>query len=227
MPEYKFILFDLDGTLFDYDKAETEAFEKTFGHFKIDFRDNFLAEYKTVNKSVWRDYELGLISQIELRTKRFDLLSEAIGIKLSAAEFSRVYLKYLSEGIYLIDDAENVSQYLYGKYKLFLITNGISEVQRPRLKASAINKYFEDIIISEEAGSAKPDTKIFDICFEKMNYPGKDEVLLIGDSLTSDIAGGNNYGIDTCWFNPAGSGRAEGFSIDYEIKKLSELSSLL
>lgn len=227
MKKYKFILFDLDGTLFDYDKAEVDAFERSFMHFDIDYEERFLSEYKTVNKSVWRDYELGLISQVELRTRRFELLSDAIGIKLDAAEFSRVYLKFLSEGVYLLENVEETVNYLHDKYKLFLITNGISEVQRPRLSASSINKYFEDIIISEEAGSAKPDTGIFDVCFKKMNFPEKEEVLLIGDSLSSDIAGGNNYGIDTCWFNPGGDADALDLKIDYRINSIAELKTIL
>ena len=112
---------------------------------------------------------------------------------------------------------------LHGRAKLALITNGLKAVQRPRFAASALSEYFDVIVISEEEGVAKPDLRIFDIAFTRMGWPAKSDVLIVGDSLTSDIKGGSDYGIDTCWFNPNGNPRHLDMQIRYEIQHLSEL----
>jgi 2-haloacid dehalogenase len=110
---------------------------------------------------------------------------------------------------------------------MMIITNGLADVQRPRFARSAIGDCFADLVISEEVGAAKPHNRIFDIAFEKMQFPKQDEVLIIGDSLSSDIEGGNNYGIDTCWFNPQREPGNEEVEPTYEITALGELLGLV
>jgi 2-haloacid dehalogenase len=223
MMKYQWLLFDADGTLFDYNRAEAAALKKAFESFGFNFEPDYAPAYHRINAQIWCEFERGEVTQADLRAKRFALLSEALEIEFDPAAFSRSYLKYLGEGHYLLDDAQDVLEALYGKVGLLLITNGLKEVQRSRLARSVISHYFSDVIISEEVGAAKPDERIFEAAFQKMGHPKKEAVLMIGDSLTSDICGGNRFRIDTCWFNPAQSSCTVEVSIQYEITHLPEL----
>ena len=225
--KYKFLLFDLDGTIFDYDKAEMNALKKTFNDFGFGFEETHLELYRKFNAQVWREFEEGTLQQDELKIRRFDELKNSLKLDFNIYDFSDSYLKNLSGRTDLIDGSAEILDILQSNYKIFLITNGLKDVQRPRIAASEVAKYFKDIIISEEVGYAKPDPKIFDIAFKRMNNPGKDEVLLIGDSLSSDITGGSNYGVDTCWFNPKSIEKPHGLNITHEIKNLDELINIL
>lgn len=224
---YKWLLFDLDGTLFDYDKAEAAALEKAFEQAGHRFQPGYAQVYRRINERIWQEFEQGRISQARLRSKRFELLFDAIDVHSDPVTFSTTYLKNLARGWYLVPDAKETVESLYGKVGLLIITNGLKEVQRPRLASSAIGHYFSGVVISEEAGAAKPDRRIFDIAFSKMNDPEKKEVLIVGDGLTSDIKGGNDYGIDTCWFNPAQRPHSLDIEFTYEIGRLKELADIV
>ena len=224
---YTWLLFDADGTLFDYDRAEQSALKNTFSQLGYPYKQEYLAEYRKVNHHIWFEFERGEIDQITLRTRRFQLLFQAINIQADPHEFSPRYLENLADGTDLIDGAAETLKLLSGTFNLAIITNGLKEVQRPRFRKSTINRYITETIISDEIGPAKPDPKIFDIAFTCMGHPAKDQVLIIGDSLTSDIQGGLNYGIDTCWFNPAGSKNSHQIATTFEIQRLAELPGLL
>lgn len=224
--KYSWILFDADGTLFDFDTAAKNALRLTFGNFDLRYEDRYLAIYEKINLQFWRDFEAGLVSPTELRGKRFDLLFAALEITCDAQAFGERYLANLSANSDLLAGAENVVKELASRTRLMMITNGLLEVQRPRFARTTIRPYFEDFVISEEVGSAKPHAKIFDAAFRLMGGPEKSEVLIVGDSLSSDIQGGINYGIDTCWYNPAQKPRERDLEIRYEITCLSELLKL-
>jgi len=224
---YKWLLFDLDGTLFDYDKAEAAALKKTFEQAGHRFQPGYAQVYRRINERIWQEFEQGKISQARLRSKRFELLFDVIDVHPDPVAFSTTYLKNLARGWYLVPDAKETVESLYGKVGLLIITNGLKEVQRPRLASSAIGHYFAGVVISEEAGAAKPDKRIFDIAFRKMNDPQKKEVLIVGDGLTSDIKGGNDYGIDTCWFNPTKRSSPLDVEFTYEIGRLRELLDIV
>ena len=224
--KYKWLLFDADGTLFDYDKAEKQALKNTFAQIGYPFEAHYLNEYQKINRAMWLDFEKGKINQQRLRTRRFELLFEAVNLHHDSQDFSAKYLANLAQGTYLIDGAEEIIKTLSTKFGIVIITNGLMDVQRPRFDQSSIRRYIKEIIISEEVGSAKPDKKIFDIAFERMNHPAKDEVIIIGDSLTSDIQGGHNYGIDTCWFNPEGKTNGQ-ITTTFEIQRLDQLPKIL
>lgn len=227
LPRYNYILFDLDGTLFDYDKSEFDALKKTFEQFGFLFRSHFLAVYRLHNEQLWQAFENGHISQERLKIQRFEQTAETLGLQFNPEKFSAVYLANLAQGTDLIDGAEQLVISLNQKFELLLITNGLAMVQRPRIANSTIGKYFKQVIISEEVGLAKPDPQIFDLLFDKINRPPKKTVLLVGDSLSSDIRGGNQYGIDTCWFNPRGQSNDSGFKGNYEIRRLNELQPIV
>lgn len=224
---YKWVLFDADGTLFDYDKAEVAALTETFESMGVPYEARYARTYRQINGDIWLDFERGRISQQRLRTKRFEQLFDAFQIDCDPGEFSTRYLSNLALHADLLDGAEDVVRELHGKVGLMLITNGLADVQRSRLARSVVTQFFSDVVISEEVGAAKPDPRIFDVAFSKMGFPRREDVLMVGDSLTSDIGGGLLYGIDTCWFNPGQSPRDPGVEICYEIGELRELLDIL
>jgi len=225
---YTHLLFDLDGTLFDYDRAESEALAGAFAEAGIPYAPAHLSEYRRINQQIWIDYERGEITQRELRTERFARLGSTLGVTLHPESFSLEYLARLSQGRHLLPGVVEVLPALREKrYRMDLITNGISEVQRSRLAGSEITGYFTDIFISGEMEAAKPDPEIFEKSFSRMGNPPRDKVLLIGDSLSSDIAGGAAFGIDTCWINPNGAENDSQYSSTYTLKGVSELCQIL
>jgi len=221
--KYTWLLFDADGTLYDFEKAEKSALADTFTQLGFSYQDDYLQTYKSINTKIWQDFEQGKITPKEIKTKRFELLLEKIELSHDSTEFGKRYLDNLGNGVFLIEGAEKLIKDLSSKFRIGLITNGLQKVQRSRLAQSVLGDYFEQIFISEEIGTAKPDPEIFRVAFDKMDNPDKSEVLIIGDSLTSDIKGGNNFNIDTCWYNPAGHKADEEYEINYEICNLNEL----
>lgn len=226
-PHYQWLLFDADGTLFDFEKTEVVAFQRSVEDLGYTYQSEYLPIYQEVNKALWDAFERGEVAQDVLKVKRFADFFEAVGLEGDATEFSQRYVGHLAEGHYLLDGAEELAKTLAQTHRLIIITNGLKEVQRPRFEKSSIHGYFEAIIVSGEVGAAKPGTKIFDAAFEAMGNPVKSETLIIGDSLTSDMAGGINYGIDTCWYNPDGKKRSDATDLTYEIRVLDELVRLL
>lgn len=227
---YLWLLFDADGTLFDYEAAEQQALSATLAQFGVPFGPAVLAIYQQVNGRLWRDFEQGLTTPERIKTDRFVLLLDALGLTEPPPDPVRMgeaYLTILGTCVDLLPDALKVLNALTGKARLALITNGLTKVQRARLSNSGLDAYFEAVVISEEEGVAKPDPGIFDIIFSRMGYPSRSEVLMIGDSLTSDIRGANRYGIDACWVNLAGLPRDPDIDVRYEIRSLLELLSIV
>lgn len=225
--KYDIILFDADDTLFDYGMAESHALYNAFTHFGLPTgAEDYAVSYKKINDALWRDLEQGKITTAALRVERFNQLFAANALDLNPEAFCETYLRYLGEGTFLIQGAIELCGEL-SDCRLAIITNGIKEVQTSRIQGSPLCDTFEQIIISEEAGCQKPETGIFDYAFAKLGITDKDKVLIVGDSLTSDIQGGNNYGIDTCWFNPRGKVNESGIQPKYEIRSLSELLDII
>jgi 2-haloacid dehalogenase len=227
MPKYKWLLLDADGTLFDYDRAEAGALVATFQEMGLKAAPGYAEAYREINGQIWRDFEAGKISALALRTERFQRLFHAVRVEADPHIFGERYLVHLGDQAHLIAGAEALLRSLYGKVGLVLITNGLEDVQRSRLARSTIASYLTDVVISETVGAAKPDSRIFDIAFARMNLPRKKEVLIVGDSLTSDIKGGSDYEIDTCWFNPQRLSRSLDVRIRYEIHELSALLGIV
>ncbi|HEY6404280.1 MAG TPA: YjjG family noncanonical pyrimidine nucleotidase [Blastocatellia bacterium] len=225
--KYKWLLFDADGTLFDFNSAEASALCKTLGQFGVPYTPERLTTYQRINNQLWRALENGLITPGVLGVRRFELFFEEIQLDLSPHSFSHAYLKQLGTCSELIAGAVEILQTLHTRYKLAIVTNGLKAVQRSRLAYSPIRDYIAEMVISEEVGAAKPDLAIFDAAFERIGRPLKSEALMIGDSLTSDIEGGYRYGIDTCWYNPTNQSQSVGLEITYQIGSLSELADLL
>lgn len=225
--KYDIILFDADDTLFDYGMAESHALTNTFLHFGLPTgAQDYADSYQEINRALWKDLEQGKISSAALRVERFNRLFVANALELDPEEFSEAYLRFLGEGTFLMQGAIELCEEL-AECRLSIITNGIKEVQTSRIQGSLLRDTFEHIIISDEVGSQKPETGIFDYAFAKLGISDKSKVLIVGDSLTSDIQGGINYGIDTCWFNPLGKKNESNVQPKYEIRDLSELLNIV
>ena len=236
---YKLVLIDLDDTLFDYPKTEKTAFRNTFeelGFFveselnnekKEEIYEKIKDRYKDVNLQLWKDLEKGAVDKDRLKVVRFEKIIEEFDLKYNPYEMSELYLKKLGEGIFPFEAAEKLCKYLHSKYKVGIVTNGIKEVQHSRIKNSAIAKYIDKIIISDEVGVNKPDKRIFEYAINYFEIMDKSEVIMIGDSLGADIKGGQNAGIDTCWVNLRNNVNDTGIVPKYEVRKLEELFEIL
>ena len=226
--KYEIIIFDADETLFDFKKSEKKAFESTVIDFGIEYKEDYHFKiYKEINTAIWKELEDGLITQKKLKTERFRRLSKKLNIQFNEIEFAKLFMKYLSQASFLYEESEELVKNLTKNYRLTIITNGLSAVQDNRIKKSVIAGYFEDIVVSEEIGVSKPNPEIFQHALNNINYTDKNKVLIVGDSLTSDIQGGINFGIDTCWFNPAMSLNEAGIKPTYVISDLMELEDIL
>lgn len=224
---YPWLWFDADGTLFDYNRAEAAALKNTFHSLTLPFEDTYLDVYRKINHGLWQALERQEITQAVLRYRRFELLMEAIQVSGSPEQMSSTYVEQLSICSELIEGAYEVLQTLHKKSQIAIVTNGLQTVQRGRLEHSAIRGFIKELIISEEIGAAKPGHAFFDAAFARCGHPARRDVLIIGDSLSSDIQGGVDYGIDTCWYNPAGEDRPDGLSITYEIGQLMAMLDLV
>ncbi|MGG7177358.1 YjjG family noncanonical pyrimidine nucleotidase [Clostridium paraputrificum] len=226
--KYEVIIFDADETLFDFKRSEREAFKNTILEFGIDYDENYhLKIYKDINTAIWKEFEEGLITQEKLKVERFKRLSDKLAITFDEVLFAKSYMKHLASGSFLYNDSVDLIENLHKDYKLSIITNGLTAVQENRIRKSIISHYFEDIVISEEVSVSKPNPKIFELALKNINHIDKSKVLMIGDSLTSDIQGGINFRIDTCWYNPNKVKNETSIKPTYEVSNFNELKDLL
>ena len=223
----KYVLFDVDDTLLDFGKAEAAAIRKTFERIGIPVTEELIHRYSEINARQWARLERGEISREQVLTGRFDILFSELGINVPSEMAQASYEYLLGIGHYFVDGAEELLEALKDKYELYIVSNGNASVQDRRLKSAGIIPYFKDIFISERVGFNKPSAEFFDACFERIPGFEKDKAVIVGDRLSSDILGGINAGVKTCWFNPRGDAPDPDIPADYEIKHLSELPALL
>lgn len=227
MKKYKYLLFDVDGTLLDFNKAEEQALINTFQKYNIVLTEQMNQRYEQINKQLWKDFENGLIDKKTVVYSRFVLLFKEFNIPVDGIAFEDDYQKALGQGYFVLPHTIEVLSALYQKYPLYVVTNGVSQTQYSRLEGTDIKKYFQNIFVSEDIGHQKPSKEYFDYCFKNIDKIDLSKTLIIGDSLSSDIQGGINAGIDTCWFNPNHLDKPEAMPINYEIHDLRELLQLL
>lgn len=222
---YDFLLFDADDTLLDFGAEEKIAFRATFESYGYAYDEaSVLPVYNTINHRLWSAFEKGKIQKQDIIDRRFKELFEHFGMEGDAGRFSADYQDNLGKlGGVAEPGAMQVTKALYGKARLFVVTNGIKETQEQRMQRSGLAPYFERMFISDAMGVQKPQKAYFDIAFA--DIPGFDpaRALLIGDSLSSDMAGGENAGIDTCWYNKRGEKNTACVPVTYEIRELDEV----
>lgn len=229
MYSYKAIFLDADDTLLDYPAAERAALMDCVRAFTLQGDEEaVLAAYRAHNAAMWRAHERGEVDKATLKVERFRRLADEVGWSSDGlpALMSARYLTTLSRQSQLLDGALDLVRRLAAVYPLVLVTNGIASVQRGRLADSPITPYFSDIVISEEAGAAKPDPRIFYSVLAKHGITARD-VLLIGDSTSSDMPAAHNAGMDFCWYNPAGLPVPEGYTPVFIAHTLPEITTWL
>ena len=222
----KTVFLDLDDTLLDFHRSEAVAIAETLSGFGIEPTEAVKKRYSEINRAMWEQLELGNMTREQILVRRFELLFEELGVDVSGLEARHRYEWNLGGSYFYIDGAEDLLSELSQKYDLYLMSNGTAAVQDRRIAASGIAKYFKGIFISEKVGYNKPAIEFFEKCFAEIPDFKKEESIIIGDSLSSDIKGGINAGIKTCHYNPSGA-RKDGAVPDYTIRSLGELPSLL
>ena len=223
----RFLLFDLDDTILDFLLSEEEALAKTLLQFGIEPTEEVVSAYSRINKAQWKMLERGETTRELLKVRRFSLLFDELGLDCDA-EVARVsYEQNLSQTCYFVPDALWLLDELFGKYRMFIVSNGITAVQNGRIAASGIAKYFEKIFLSEEIGEVKPQKEFFTRCFAEIPDFNPAEAIIIGDSLSSDIQGGINAGIKTCLFNYRNAPADPRITPDFETRDLREITRIL
>ena len=224
---FEFLFLDLDDTILDFQKAEHIALSKTLKEFGLEPTEAVLKRYNLINKAHWEALERKELTREQVLVGRFQTLFEEMGITVEPVQVARDYEDNLSVGHWFLPGAEEAVERLSKKYKLYLASNGTAKVQAGRLKSANISRFFAEVFVSQELGANKPSPEYFEKCFARIPDFDKSRAIIVGDSLTSDILGGQNAGIATCWVNPHHKeGRAD-IRVDYEIQALSQLEDLL
>ena len=223
----KKILFDVDDTILDFQTAERNSITEAFHAFSLPVDETILRRYSEINLRCWEELERGTMSRGEVLVKRFEKLFAEMGVKASAALVQDRYEALLESGHYFIPGAPELLETLFPRYDLYLISNGNTRTQECRLKSAGIAPFFKGIFISEQIGANKPSRAFFDACFAAIPGFRREDALIVGDSLTSDILGGINASVRTCWFNPSGMPKRDDIRPDFEIRALGELPALL
>ena len=199
--KYTTLLLDLDETLFDFSRSERFAIDKLMEKYNIPVTEKNRRLYSEINDEKWRKLERGEITRPQLFKERFDDFFEKTGVRADVSEANLSYMRFLSQAGFILDGALETCERLSESYSLYLVTNGTKIVQNGRLNGSLIMKYIKGVFISEEIGFNKPQKEYFDYVLEHIEEKDKAKILVVGDSLSSDIAGAENSGLDSCWVN--------------------------
>lgn len=223
----KTVFLDLDDTILDFTRAEAAALRRALTEADVPADDGVLARYHAINAAQWELLEEGVLTREQVLLGRFDILFGELGLVRSAGEICERYEEYLGEGHWFIPGAEALLETLAPRYDLYLASNGTAWVQHRRLESAGIGRYFRGIFISRELGADKPSPVFFERCFAAIPGFSRECAVMVGDSLTSDIRGGRDAGLRTCWFNPRGKPARADIVPDYEFSALERLPALL
>lgn len=224
---YQTLLFDVDDTLLDFHAAEDQALKKLFASEKMPLTPELKQAYQKMNLGLWEDFEQGKLTREEVTETRFGKLFAQFGMEVDSPAMERRYRSFLDEGHQLLGNSRQIVADLAQKADLYVVTNGVSKTQYRRLTDAQLLPYFKDVFVSEDTGYQKPMPEYFDYVFERIPHFAKEDAVIIGDSLTSDIKGGANVGIDSIWLNPGKKNLLAGITPTYEISRLEELYPIL
>lgn len=227
MKKYQTLLFDVDDTLLDFRAAEKLALRLLFEEQKIPLTSEIEARYRVINQGLWRAFEEGKIERDEVLNTRHSILLKEYGYEVDGAVLEKKYRSYLDEGHQFVHGALELITNLQDKYDLYIVTNGVSKTQDKRLRNSGLYPLFKGIFVSEDTGFQKPMREYFDYVFTRIPNFSVEQGLIIGDSINSDIKGGQLAGLDTCWFNPENKPNETKIVPTYQIQKLDELYQIL
>lgn len=227
MKKIKAILYDVDGTLLDFEIQEEVALSYCFKKYNLgELSEEKLELYKRINLSYWEMFEKNLITKEKLVVKRFEDYLEALGVKLNAEEVNDTYFSKLGDTIVFKDNSYELVKSLKGKIKQYVVTNGAIRVQKTKLAKSGFDKLMDDVFISDEVGYQKPRKEFFDAIKNRLGDIANDEILIVGDSLTSDMKLADNCNLISCFYNPKKKDYKVDFKIDYEISDLNEVKKI-
>ena len=228
MKKFDIILWDLDDTLLDFAKSESHAIKTCFEHFDLSIQEGMIERYSEINLWHWKKFEKNELGKMDVLHGRFRALFEEYGIKgLSPEEFQLLYQEELGGTYFYNDQSLDLCKKLAKEFDQYIVTNGIIITQTKKLRLSGFDQIMNGIYISELVGYQKPQKEFFEACFEQIKTTDRDKIIIIGDSLTSDMKGGNNAGITTCWYNPKRKKNTEEVRIDYEIDSLGQIENIL
>ncbi len=224
---YRIALFDADNTLLDFTRSEREALTDCLRFRGLPCDDIVVARYSAINDAHWKMLERGETTRERLRIDRFAVFFQEFGFDIDPEQMADDYLNALTGKSYTMPGAEALIERLVGHCRLFIVTNGVGIVQNMRFNVTAMAPRFEGVFISEEVGYSKPDKQFFDAVAAFVSDFDPHDAIVIGDSLTSDIQGGINAGLATCWFNPHGKTAPAGMPIDYTVRTLDEVEAII
>lgn len=229
MPRFDILLWDVDGTLLDFIAAEKAAVQTLFREFGLgECTDEMVERYSRINKEYWERLERGELSKPEILVRRFADFFASEGLDASKApEFNEQYQVRLGDTVVFCDDSYELLSSLRGRVKQYAVSNGTVVAQTRKLRRSGFDRLLDGVFLSEELGYEKPATEFFDRVFAAIGEPDRERVLIVGDSLTSDITGGNRAGIRTCWYNHKGEPNLTAAHADYEIRDLHGILDII
>ena len=224
----KNILWDIDGTLLNFEKSEKYALKKCFEVFSIgECTDEMVSRYSEINRGLWEELERGMVTKKFVLIKRFERFFESEGISFSkTGEFNEEYQLRLGDKFFFCDNALETVTLLKGKARQYAVTNGTYKAQSRKLTGSGLINLFDGVFISDSVGFEKPSPQFFEAVKNEIGGFGERDTMIVGDSLTSDMKGGNNAGIICCWYNPGGRNNDTAAVIDYDISDLKEVGRI-
>ena len=220
---WDWIFFDADETLFTFDSFG--GLQRMFLDYSVTFTADDFQDYQAVNKPLWVEYQNGAISALQLQHQRFE--GWAAKLNVPAGDLNEAFLNAMAEICTPLPGALSLLKTLKGKAKLGIITNGFTALQEIRLERTGLRDYFDLLVISEQIGVAKPHPAIFDYALEQAGNPARSRVLMVGDTAESDILGGMNAGLSTCWLNAHQRTLPDGVEPTWTVTTLGELEQLL
>ena len=223
MKMWDWIFFDADETLFTFDSFS--GLQRMFLDYSVTFTAEDFQDYQAVNKPLWVDYQNGAISSLQLQHQRFE--SWAARLNVHAGDLNDAFMNAMAEICAPLPGAVSLLNSLQGKVKMGIITNGFTSLQQIRLERTGLREHFDLLVISEEVGVAKPDARIFDFALDQAGNPDRSRVLMVGDTAASDILGGMNAGLSTCWLNAHQQVLPEHVKPTWTVASLAELEQLL
>lgn len=224
----KVVFLDIDGTLLDFDGYVKESLENGFRKFQLGAYDSRVYQvFEEINTELWQQIERGELTREELMQIRFQRVFDQLGIAFDGRIFEQHFRERLFDSAILIPGAGELVAYLAGKYPLYIASNGPLGQQKNRLTRAGMLRYFTKLFVSEDIGAAKPSAAFFDACFQALPGVRPEEAIIIGDSLTADMAGGIGYGMKTCWYNPGHRERPAELPVDYMVDSLDQIRSFL
>ena len=221
----KAVLIDIDDTIFDFEKCSRNSFVKTLEKLNLKFKEEDFSYFNKVNDILWTKQKLGKINIKEVFIKRDYLMGKYFNLDIEKGLFNDLFVNFLYDEIEMVDGIEDLLEYLSDKYKIFAASNGIYKMQENRLKKSNLDKYFNEIFVSEKIGYEKPDKKFFKKIMDITKF-SNDDLIMIGDSIKSDIIGAKNSKIKSIYFNKEDK-KIIDKNFTYQVKNLSEIKKIL